>query len=111
MWKQISSNTYQSLTDKDIYVGIYELDDTLEIEISLYEKFSLYVFECPLYYYSNVPGLIKKFLRTTCQKVAERGKDIKFYTLTRDACTIECMLCEKRRIEGSVYEHFKDVHS
>lgn len=82
MWKKINNNTYQSLTDKDIYVGVYKLDDIIEFEVSLYEKFSLHVFEIKLYSYSNIPALIQKSLNTTCQKVVDRGQDFKFYIIT-----------------------------
>ena len=111
MWKKINNHTYQSLTDKDIYVGVYELDDIIEFEVSLYEKFSLHVFEIKLYSYSNIPALIQKSLNTTCQKVADRGQDFKFYIITHENFSISCCLCEGHpKIEGGIYQHFKECH-
>ena len=103
---------YVYSTDKDINLYVYVLDGLIEIEVCLYDIFSLHTFTTKTYFYTNVPKMIEFVLNKKCLKMAKVLHNVKMLLDTSERNRVLCGLCHTNLSEHtqSIYDHFVTCH-
>lgn len=109
-WEQTEDdeNHYIYIPDRDIHYYIYDLPDLIEMEICLYDVFSLHCFTVPKYSYTDFARMKIKLLKDAV-KMAERCRIIRDHIDTSDKQNVRCIVCGCIVCESgyTIYQHFE----